>query len=98
MYISLLFLLLLAYTSADVIFHKFLELYSTLFSRVSPIEGGGGGGGDWGDPPPTSQNFDKSPHTKILSLPINVPLHLLWHPLPSISHSPLQSGMYKLTI
>ena len=39
--------------------------------------------------PPTSQNFDKSPLTKILSLLINVPLHLVWHPLPSISQSPL---------
>ena len=46
-----------------------------------PLLGGGS--------PPTSQNFDKSPFTKILSLPINVPLHLVWHPLPSISQSPL---------
>ena len=38
--------------------------------------------------PPTSQNFDKSPLAKILSLPITVPLHLVWHPLPSISESP----------
>ena len=41
-----------------------------------------------GDPPPTSQNFDKSLLTKILSLPFNAPLHLVWHPLPSISQSP----------
>ena len=51
-------------------------------SRVSPSGGGGGGGSA-----PTSQNFDKSPLTKLLSLPINVPLHLVWHPLPSISQS-----------
>ena len=50
--------------------------------RVSPS------GGDWGGIPPTSQNFDKSPLTKILSLPITVLLHLVWHPLPSISESP----------
>ena len=51
-----------------------------------PLVGGGGGLG--GISPPTSQNFNKSPLTKILSLPINVPLHLVWHPLPSISQSP----------
>ena len=49
---------------------------------------GGGGGGATVPPPTTSQNFDKPPLTKILSLPSNVPLHLVWHPLPSISHPP----------
>ena len=54
--------------------------------RVSPSGGTGGGSTP---PPPTSQNFDKSPLTKNLSLPINVPLHLVWYSLPSISQSPL---------
>ena len=40
-----------------------------------------------GSPLPTSQNFDQSPLIKILSLPISVPLHLVWHLLPSISQS-----------
>ena len=63
--------------------HYFFN-YIKMWGKVSPI------GGDWGCiPPPTSQNFDKSPLTKILSLPINVPLHLVWHPFPSISQSPL---------
>ena len=48
-----------------------------------PLVGGGTGGIS-----PTSQNFGKSPLTKSLSLPINVPLHLVWHSLPSISQSP----------
>ena len=47
-----------------------------------------GTGGTGGDPRPTSQNFDKSPLTKILSLPIKVCLHLVWHPFPSISQAP----------
>ena len=55
---------------------------NTHHDRVSPSGEGLGG------IPPTSQNFDKSPLTKILSLPIYVPLHLVWHPLPSISQSP----------
>ena len=38
--------------------------------------------------PLVGKNNDKSPLTKILSLPINVPLHLVCHPLPSISQSP----------
>ena len=44
--------------------------------------------GTGGDPRPTSQNFDKSPLTKILSLPINVCLDLVWHSFPSISQAP----------
>ena len=63
-----------------------------MYIRVSPS------GGEWGGIPHTSQNFHISPLTKILSLPINVPVHLVWHPLPSISQPPLKSGIYKLTI
>ena len=61
------------------------------FPLVVGVGGGVGGGGlaDWGGDPPTTQNFDKSPLTKILSLPINVPLHLVWHSLPSVSQSPI---------
>ena len=58
-------------------------MYIYVYTGVSPSGGGLGGS------PPTSQNFDKSPLTKILSLPINILIHLVWHPLPSISQSPL---------
>ena len=58
------------------VFHK-LKLPLAGFSLV---------GGLGGCPP--YQNFDKSPFTKILSLLINVPLHLVWHSLLSISESP----------
>ena len=51
---------------------------------VSPSGGGTGGGS-----PPPAKILTNPPLTKILSLPINVPLHLVWHPLPSISQPPL---------
>ena len=55
----------------------YIYIYIHIY-RVSP---------SWGGlrDPPTSQNFDKSPLTKILSLPINVPLNLVWHALVIIS-------------
>ena len=49
---------------------------------VYRVSSSGGGGGAIG-----GKKFDKSPLTRILSLPINVPLHLVWHPLPSIYQS-----------